>query len=125
MVSHEINKRGREKGRREAPSIYNSISPSLPFSAAFLSTSFGILLLLFEHVFSVFLPGCYPLVLAVLLLSFFLLGLIHRAVMFVGIVCVHIYPCVCACVRASTQDSEPGQLRPSVGAWELHLFTVS
>lgn len=114
VVSHEINKRGREKGRREAPSIYNSISPSLPFSAAFLSTSFGILLLLFEHVFSVFLPGCYPLVLAVLLLSFFLLGLIHRAVMFVGIVCVCIYICVCvpACAhpRKTVNQGSSGHL---------------
>lgn len=37
MVSHEINKRGSERGRREAPSIYNSILPSVHFSAVFLS----------------------------------------------------------------------------------------
>lgn len=51
MVSHEINKRGRERGRREAPSIYNSILPSVPFSAAVLS--FSSLSLFFEHILAV------------------------------------------------------------------------
>lgn len=55
MVSHEINKRGRGRGRRQAPSIYNSILPLLPFSAMFLSSSslffssFRIFLQLFYH----------------------------------------------------------------------------
>lgn len=33
--------------------------------------------------------------------------------------------CVRACMCVCAQDSEPGQLWPSVGACELHLFTVS
>ena len=41
------------------------------------------------------------------------------------VVCVCVCACVCVCEREREGDSEAGLLRPSVGASELHLFTVS
>lgn len=73
VVSHEINKRGRQRRRSEASSIYNSILPSLHFSAMFLppARSFlflsSYLLLFYRQFFSSF-PALLFLTLSVVLI---------------------------------------------------------
>lgn len=122
MVSHEINKRGREKGSLNLQFNF-TLAPFL--SSIFVHFFWNIVVVIRARLFR--LPTwLLPISFSCASALFLPVGSDSQGSNVCGhCVCVHIYLCVCACVRASTQDSEPGQLRPSVGAWELHLFTVS
>lgn len=132
VVSHEINKRGRQRRRSEAPSIYNSILPSLHFSAMFLppARSFlflsSYLLLFYRQFFSSF-PALLFLTLSVVfspslpvLLLIYSAPNCHTSSLPSSLVS-HSW---CS-ARGREERQWKRAARPSVGACELHLFTVS